>query len=735
MGKPDNSPPARPRSVPAEASWDAKDPSFAWFVGGVDDEGRRHGTYRSWTRDGVLHGECGYDHGKVHGKNINFHPDGTVASEGDWVDGVLMDSVFHRCAVPSPEPFAQAASSVWSVRYYTRDGKTNHAIRYFLRDGTECGPDGNVLPPRPKSVANDARWFPEMERWVDGQIERGTNKQVGRWRWWSPAGVLRHEELRDARGEATLVMQYAETGALEKKTTRSEAGEEREYFGGGKLTSRYRSDAARRETYKGSWLPDGTLDEERTRIYDGDALASVTERGRSGVLVFEARREGPALACLLYRADGKRQAASGLMQDGMLAGTWRIFDDAGAVRRELDVSPLAIRHEPTGEGLRHDLGNALFIVDAPGLPTPAGLAGVDAEPWADTPGCFDEHVEEFPRLLRGLASPDALVRDYCLAAIDCEIEHQSSTYPATARAIPYLARLLSHPAVDRPALLAMIQAAGENSAPYVAEVQHLDADDPERFAIEGTYHAVCAAWPDVFASFAKATPAERRQIFALARLSPSARKSIVDVARRDADPTMRACAIDSLTSHGPYDLAELVPCLGDRDPLVRAATAIAIALTKGPETPREVVATLREAVHGYKEIAARFAELPYTDGHVLAYLALAAGAVRSADARSLAQALCEHLDDVDGRSAVTYARGLVALALGKGERPFAKRFVEILHTLAASRQFWMFDVDAREVLERWNLPRSQAELKKLVGDLEAASDPEATLHGRLRPKV
>lgn len=735
MGKPDNSPPGRPRTVPAEARWDPKDPAFAWIVGGVDDEGRRHGTYRSWTRDGVLHGECGYDHGKVHGKNINFHPDGTVASEGDWVDGVLMDSVFHRCAVPSSEPFAQAAANVWSVRYYTRDGKTNYTIRYFLRDGTECGPDGNALPARPKSVASDARWFPEMERWVDGQIERGTNKQVGRWRWWSPAGVLRHEELRDARGEATLVMQYGESGALEKKTTRSEAGDAREYFAGGKLASRYRCDAARRETYKGSWLPDGTLDEERTRVYDGDALACVTERGRAGVLVFEARREGPALACLVYQRDGKTPAASGHLQDGMLAGTWRIFDEAGAVRREVDVSPLAIRHEPTGEGLRHDLGSALFMLDAPGLPTPAGLAGVDAEPWADTPGCFDEHVEEFPRLLRGLASADPLVRGYCLAAIHCEIEHQTSTYPATARAIPYLARLLAHPAVDRPALLAMIQAAGEHSAPHLSEVQHLPPDDPERFAIEGTYDAVCAAWPDVFAAFASATPAERRQLFALARLSPGARKDIVAVARRDADPVTRACAVDSLTSHGPYDVAELVPCLSDRDPLVRAATAIAIASTKGPETPREVVAALREAVHGYKEIAARFADLPYTDGHVLAYLALAAGAVRSADARSLAQALCEHLDDVDGRSAVTYARGLVALALGKGERPFAKRFVEILHTLAASRQFWTFDVDARDVLERWNLPRSRAELSKLVGELEASSDPEATLHGRLRGKA
>lgn len=706
MGKPDNSPPARPKSVPAEARWDPKDAGFEWIAGSVDDEGRRHGTYRSWNRDGMLHGECSYDHGKVHGKNINFHPDGTVASEATWIGGVIMNSVFHRCAAPSPEPFAQAAANVWSVRYYTRDGKTNYTIRYFLRDGSECGPDGKALPPRPAGVSNDARWFFDMDRWVDGEIERGTNKQVGRWRWWSAAGVLRHEEVRDARGEVTSVAQYDDDGMLEKRTTRSEAGEEREYFfESGALASRFRTDANRRETYKGSWLADGTLDEECERVYGGDALVSVTERGRGGVLELEARREGPALACVLYQPDGKSPAATGLIAGDMLVGTWRIFDDAGAVRRELDAAPLAIRQEPTGQGLRYELGRALFIVDEASLPTPEALAGVDAEPWAETSGCFDENVDAFPRLLRGLASPDPLVRDFCLGTIEAEIEHQGSTYPATALAVPYLARLLSHPDVDRPALLSTIQAAGDE--------------------------AVRAAWPDVFAIFAKATPAERRQILALAKLAPASRKNIVDVARADADPAMRACAVDSLTSQTGYDTAEVLPCLSDRDPLVRAAAAIAIALSKGPETPREVVAALREAVHGHKEIATRFAELPYTDGHVLAYLSLAAGAVRSADARSLAQALCERFDEVDGRSAVSYAHGLVALALGKGERPFAKRFVEILHTVAMSRQLWVFDAEAHEVLERWNLPRSQADLKELVADLERASDPESLLHRRM----
>lgn len=732
MGNPENSPPARPRTIPEGARWDPRDPGFEWVLGELDAEGRRHGTYRSWTRDGVLHGESNYVHGKVHGKNVNFHPDGTVASEADWVMGLILDSVFYRSDAPTTEPFAQAAPNVWSVRYYTRDGKTNYTIRYFLRDGTECGPDGNVLPKRPSSVSPDARWFPDMDRWVDGAIERGTNNQIGHWRWWSRDGVLRHEEKRDGAGQPTQISQYEPDGTLKKRTTRSAHGEERDYyFETGKLSTRYREDGKGRQLYKASWQRDGELEEECTRAFETDVLTSVTERGRGGVLRFEARREGSALACVLYHQDGTTIAATGLIAADKLTGPWRIFDEAGTLRREVDTTPLAIDQRPTAQGLEWELGHALYACDEATFDTPAQLAGCDDEPWAETAGCYDEHVEELPRLLRGLASPDPLIRRYCLGTIEHEIEHQGSTYPATARVVPWLARLLSHPGVDRAKLLATIQTAAQNTAPYVSQVQDLDADDPDRIAIEGTYRAVGAAWPDIFACFARATVAERRTILVIAKLAPSARPSVLEVARGDADPAMRACAIHSLAAMTGHDVTEVLPCLTDADPLVRAATAIAIALREGPATPREVVAALREAVHGYKDIVSRFAELPYSEGHVLAHLALAAGSVRSPDARSLAHALCEHLDEVDARSTVMYGRGLLALAFGTGELPFAKRFVEILETIAASKQFWHHDVAAYEVLDRWNLPHAQSELRQLVAQLREAPDAEAWLHARI----
>jgi hypothetical protein len=732
VGSPDNSAPPRPPSVPPDARWDpGKHPGFEWKHGELDGDGKKHGLYRSWTRDGVLHAESMYDHGELNGTNKNFHPDGTVSSEATWVRGVIMDSVYFRSDNPTTEPFAQAAPNVWSVRYYTRDGKTNYTIRYFTRDGVECGPDGKPLPARPASVSADARWFPDMDRWVDGEIERGTNAQVGHWRWWQREGVLRHEEQRDAKGQATMVADYRGDSTLEKKTTRDASGEERDYyFDDGKLSIRRRDDAQGREIYKGSWYRDGSLDEEKTRVYDGDALASVTERGDGGALAFEARREGPAMACVLYGKDGKTHAATGMIADGKLHGTWRLFDETGAVRREADLGKSDVEQEPTGDGLEWSLGQALYRLDVPELPDVPELAGVDGEPWSELSGAYCEHVEEFPRLMRALAAPDPLVRRFALGGIDSEIEHQGSTYPATAHAIPYLARLLAHPNADRGRLLSVIQCAGEAALPYVEQVSELDEDDDDRIGIEGTVKAVATAWPHIFALFPRASVEERRKILVIAKLAPEARASVIDVARNDADPAMRACAVDSLAS-GEYDVADVLPALTDRDLLVRAAAAIAIGCTKGPEAPRDAVSALGDAVRGWRDLAPRFGELPYTDGHVLAYLALATGSIRTPDARSLAQPLYGAIDEVDARSAITYGQGLLALALGDGKPPFAKRFVEILDAIARSKKFWVFNVNAHEVLDRWNLPREPEELAALVAGLEAAGDPESVMRQRM----
>jgi hypothetical protein len=700
MAAPDNTSPPRPPSVPPDARWDHAHTGYEWWTGSVDGDGRRHGRYRSWTRDGALHGECDYAHGIVHGKNITYHPDGTPASEADWHDGVIMGSTFHRCSVATPEPFAQAAPGVWSVRYCTRDGKTNYTIRYFAKDGSECGPDGKPLPPRPDGVSPDARWFADIERWVDGSIERGTNAQVGRWRWWSAQGVLRHEELRDGKGEATRIEHYTLAGELEERVLRDGGTEQREHFVDGVLCSRQRHDARDREIYFAGWV-DGRLDVEIVRVYDGDVLASVIERRGGGVLAFDARRDGDAMSCVLFGPGGALPAASGAIAGDRLVGRWKIFDPDGKLRREIDTTPFAIGQRPTAQDLEWRLAEALLRHDAKTAALPAELDGIAAS------GLPDDVIARIAALI----STDPLVRDWAHASLEVTFEDPA----LAARALPFLATLVPQPGVDRARLLAAIYqiCARANASAELAA-------------------ALGAAWPMIFSAFGRVGYAERHQILAIAKLAPVAKADLLALARKDPDPVVRAFALDRLTELPSFSADDAQPSLADRDNLVRAAAAIAVGLRQGPASSRDVVRVLDEVLRTWRDLARRFAELPHVDEHVLVATAEAAAAIGTPDARSLARELCAHLDDVDPAGALAYGRALLQLALGSGERPFAKRFVEMLDAIARSQAFWIDEHTAAALLAARNLPATRLALGALVDELRRTPDAEGLLYARLK---
>jgi hypothetical protein len=432
---------------------------------------------------------------------------------------------------------------------------------------------------------------------------------------------------------------------------------------------------------------------------------------------------------------------------GTLLGTWRIFDAAGGLRREVDTTSLAIAHEPTGRGLAARLGEALFHHDDAELATPPALTGIDDEPWAELVGARDVDVERFPRLVRALVADEPLVRDYALRAIRREVIADRAVFSATARVVPYLARLLAHPALERSSVLALFQELGDAALLHTGTgddgIATARTSTPNGGAADGlaalraTARALDASWPQIFAQFATAPLADRRRIFELAKLAPGAKPAILEIARRDPDATLRACAARCFIELPTFTNSDAAPLLADKDALVRATTAIALGLHKGPDAPREAVHGLDDAVRGWREYAKRYAELPFAEGHVLSQIALAAAAIRTPDARSLAQQLCAALEDVDAGSVIAFARGLLVLAFGPPEgrrdRPFAKRFVEILETLARSKQFWIHDAAAAELLERWHLPRGRIALMALVAELRGSSEPELTMHAKLAP--
>ncbi len=646
MTAPANTPIPRPDTVPADARWDGA-VGVEWQTGPVDSDGKKHGSFRGWSRAGVLHSETPYDHGVLHGKQRRFHPDGSIALVSEWARGVELDTIYYRNDTShpaSPEPFPECAPAVRSAGFYTRDGRANYTIRYFLRDGTEAGPDGQPVPPRPPSVPASARWLPDLRAWVDGELERGTNRRLGVWRRWSRTGTF-----------------------------------------------------------------------ERDERYDAGRLISASERGDGGAVSFEAVREGDAMQCTLFA--GGTRVATGAIADGLVTGTWRLF---GEPDREIDATPHRIAHDITGVRLERALAELAYRADEPMLALPTEFIGIDTEPWHVTTGAQDRRVAEIPRLVRALVALDVRVRDYALAAIEAELDRHGEVFPATALAIPYFGKLLAHPNADTSALVRVIHVASDATTTAAESA-------PVHAAVSA---AIAVAWPAIWARFASAGAEDRHRILGIARAAPNARADVLALATRDPDPVMRAFAMASITD-GDYQLAEVKPCLDDRDPLVRAATAIAIGCSAGPESPREVVTQLADAIRRHKELAPRFAALTWAEEHVLAQLAFAAGAIGTPDARSLVHSLCAVFGEVDGRSAITFATGLLALAFGTGERPFAKRFVEVLQTLATGPGFWVYDSDASELLGRWNLPTERKQLGAFVTQLGAARDPESIAYAKM----
>ncbi|MFF3194043.1 HEAT repeat domain-containing protein [Streptomyces misionensis] len=189
---------------------------------------------------------------------------------------------------------------------------------------------------------------------------------------------------------------------------------------------------------------------------------------------------------------------------------------------------------------------------------PSGLDTVD---WSALTHAYGP-ADDLPGLLRDLCSPDAPQRHKALHELYGNIFHQGSRYPATAAAVPFLARMAADPALpDRSALLELLAAlaigydeahlpGGVAVADWRADVEEARAQDPA--AVRAEYDA----WVE-----AAADDKDRRM--------RAFRRDMYDHDRHLAAVTAELGAYDAVRGEIPA----LLPLLGDADAAVRAATA------------------------------------------------------------------------------------------------------------------------------------------------------------------
>ena len=749
-------PETRPEGVHPDARWEDT-PGWEWVYGELDENGERHGPYLEWHRDGWLHGKCTYVHGKIDGPNENYHPDGKIASIGYWKMGVQHGGEFHRAECESPEPWPQVGDAVWKiVERSSDDGSRIITFEYYDREGNPIGMDGEPLPPRPASVPETGRWFPQHDFWVDGATLHGTSTQVGSWKWWSREGVLQREE--EHRDDGSLISLHEwDDGRLDKKSVYDEAGvriDSWSYRDDGSLFVRRKKDADDNETLQEWYDEDGSINESTETEWDGDGMVMRKQLGKGGVLLFEAQREGALLHCTLYHESGKPSAkgAIALADEYELTGTWTLFDEEGQIELELEA-PDGMEADPHVERLPWSLNQLAFEALEPKIPEVPQLAAAAKLDWAKFAGAYMDDVGGFFRYLRGLVSTSPRVRRCAMGNIYSEALHQGSVYECTARVMPFLIDLLEHPNADIEQLLEAIHDFASNAAPWVAEarearaeleanapppgVQPPEDDEPDwTIGVLGTVDAVGAGWSKLWALMGSGDEAVRRTVLSLASL-PEPTDAIRDALRSlasadDETPQMRAVAIEAISQMEGATPDELLGYFDDDSPLVHATAAIQCGLTFGPHCPDVVIDALTIALERRAAVASDYHELPFVDVHYLARLAMAVGSIGSRGnekARALAVPLCERIEDVDGASAPVLGRGLLALVLGKGERPFGKDFLHVLETLATSKKFNTFNVNASEVLGSWNLPGF--DLPEFVAHLKKQDDPEAALHAHM----
>ncbi len=137
--------PQRPDSVPPEALW--IDDEQEWQIGTITRDGKApRGDCKAWRKDGSLAAIYTLDaQGRVQGVNTRFHPDGSVASRGEWKDGNRFGKfMFQQSEKPTPEDY-QANERTWRYEFFADDNSSEQNERWFAKDGTPVTSNGRPL--------------------------------------------------------------------------------------------------------------------------------------------------------------------------------------------------------------------------------------------------------------------------------------------------------------------------------------------------------------------------------------------------------------------------------------------------------------------------------------------------------------------------------------------------------------------------------------------------------------
>jgi len=315
-----------PTSVPADASYDAAE--GGWVVCPVDDGGRRHGTFAVYREDGSVALEGEYVDGSREGRFRGYHPNGDVASEATYtrgrIEGVSVRYTSKRDgSVPLRNCCVPAGAEEMHLHY--REGRVVKEV-FVDAEGAIVRADGSRLPPLPASLPKFADFDAQTQRWVWSE-ERGEGVAV---RHEFDLGGRPVEDLELERGRRRKSVRFGADGRVI---------EHREFDAQGALHGPYS-----REHVEGSPYLDPRFVGEQGHFQHGHPVGAwVVFGGDRAVLRTVLRGELPSderLAELCGEALRVADAAK-------VRARARMAFDAGAVREGLWLSARLLALDPS----------------------------------------------------------------------------------------------------------------------------------------------------------------------------------------------------------------------------------------------------------------------------------------------------------------------------------------------------------------------------------------------------
>ncbi len=285
------------------------------------------------------------------------------------------------------------------------------------------------------------------------------------------------------------------------------------------------------------------------------------------------------------------------------------------------------------------------------------LEGLDSVRWKDLHHAYGP-ATDVPGLLRAIAGSDEAGRNEAWSALHGNVLHQGTVWQATPHVVPFLVELLAADIPERERLVTYLGLlASEGSGGVAVEVPSTtDMDEEEREM--RVRHG--SAGRDTRAAVLRGLEVYGKEVehhvvavrvagcFLLGKLGPAAATVArwVEPLLHDADDRVAASAVlalGDLAVAAPALRASLDPTVRDPRPLVRLATAIALAHA-GETATAEVVETISAVLRDPTPVAAGYAELPWRWLNVETDLARLAGTLEVDAGAGLVQPLLDLLD-------------------------------------------------------------------------------------------